>query len=147
MAWTNDIDWLDGETISELKLDQMVQNIEYVKDYIVPSGGIIIWSGSAGSIPSGWYLCDGNNGTPNLVDRFVVGAGSTYAVGATGGATTHLHAVDIQSGNESDTASVTDDGDDQTTIADNNHHHHVQGNTASASSLPPYYALCYIMKA
>jgi microcystin-dependent protein len=44
-----------------------------------------MWSGSIGSIPSGWFLCNGLNGTPDLRDRFVVGAGSTYAVGATGG--------------------------------------------------------------
>jgi hypothetical protein len=50
-----------------------------------PSGGIIIWSGASTAIPSGWYLCDGANGTPDLRDRFIVGAGSTYAVGATGG--------------------------------------------------------------
>ncbi len=52
---------------------------------LFPSGGIILWSGSIASIPSGWLLCDGTNGTPNLRDRFVVGAGSTYAVGAVGG--------------------------------------------------------------
>jgi hypothetical protein len=51
----------------------------------IPSGGIIIWSGSTGSIPSGWLLCDGTNGTPDLRDRFIVGAGNTYAVNATGG--------------------------------------------------------------
>jgi len=50
-----------------------------------PSGGIIMWSGSIASIPSGWYLCDGNNGTPNLKDRMVIGAGNLYAVNATGG--------------------------------------------------------------
>ena len=50
-----------------------------------PSGGIIMWSGSIGSIPSGWLICDGTNGTPDLRNRFVVGAGSTYAVNATGG--------------------------------------------------------------
>jgi len=53
-----------------------------------PSGGIIIWSGSSASIPSGWLLCDGSSSTPDLRDRFVVGAGSTYAVGATGGTNT-----------------------------------------------------------
>ena len=53
----------------------------------VPSGGIIMWSGSIGSIPSGYVLCDGQNGTPNLKDSFVVGAGNTYAVGNTGGFT------------------------------------------------------------
>ena len=54
----------------------------------IPTGGIILWSGSTASIPAGWYLCNGANGTPNLQDRFVVGAGSSYAVGGTGGATT-----------------------------------------------------------
>ena len=53
---------------------------------IVPSGGIIMWSGAATAIPTGWRLCNGANGTPDLRDRFVVGAGGSYTVGATGGA-------------------------------------------------------------
>jgi hypothetical protein len=53
----------------------------------VPSGGIIMWSGSIGSIPAGYNLCNGQNGTPNLQDSFVVGSGNTYAVGNTGGFT------------------------------------------------------------
>ena len=56
-----------------------------------PTGGIIMWSGAIVDIPAGWYLCDGNNGTPNLVDKFVVGAGGTYAKGATGGSGSHNH--------------------------------------------------------
>jgi hypothetical protein len=44
-----------------------------------------MWSGSIASIPLGWRLCDGGGGTPDLRDRFIVGAGSTYAVNATGG--------------------------------------------------------------
>ena len=56
----------------------------------VPSGAIIMWSGSIGSIPAGYYICDGNNGTPDLRDRFVVGAGNTYAVGNTGGFTSSV---------------------------------------------------------
>jgi len=61
-----------------------------------PTGGIIMWSGSIASVPSGWALCDGSNGTPDLRNRFVVGAGSTYAVAATGGsadaiAVSHTH--------------------------------------------------------
>jgi microcystin-dependent protein len=51
----------------------------------IPVGLITMWSGSIVSIPSGWALCNGTLGTPDLRDRFVVGAGSTYAVGATGG--------------------------------------------------------------
>ena len=49
------------------------------------SGMIILWSGAANNIPSGFVLCDGNNSTPNLTDRFVVGAGAAYGVGASGG--------------------------------------------------------------
>jgi hypothetical protein len=51
----------------------------------VPSGGIIMWSGTTTSVPSGYYLCDGTNGTPNLLDRFVVGAGNLYTVNVSGG--------------------------------------------------------------
>lgn len=54
-------------------------------DQRVPVGGIIMWSGALAAIPLGWLLCNGLNGTPNLQDRFVIGAGSAYAVGATGG--------------------------------------------------------------
>ena len=49
----------------------------------IPSGCIIIWSGSISTIPSGYYLCNGSNGTPDLRDKFVVGAGNSYVVGAT----------------------------------------------------------------
>jgi len=73
----------------------------------IPAGLISMWSGSIGSIPSGWYLCDGSNGTPNLTDRFVVGAGSTYAVNGTGGVTS----VTLTTNNlpaHTHTATVTD---------------------------------------
>jgi len=64
----------------------------------IPSGGIFLWSGSIGSIPAGYVLCNGSNGTPDLRDRFVIGAGSTYAVNATGGSTdaivvSHTHTI------------------------------------------------------
>lgn len=49
----------------------------------VPSGSICIWSGSVASIPSGYYLCNGSNGTPNLLNKFIVAAGGTYSKGAT----------------------------------------------------------------
>ena len=54
----------------------------------VPSGGIIIWSGAANAIPSGWYLCNGSNGTPNLSGKFVVGYSASdndFDVGDNGG--------------------------------------------------------------
>lgn len=57
----------------------------FVGNGTIPIGGIIMWSGAIAEIPTGWALCDGTNGTPNLLDRFIVGAGSGYAVAATGG--------------------------------------------------------------
>ena len=57
---------------------------------IIPIGGIIMWSGTDGDVPSNWALCNGSNGTPNLVDRFIVGRGNDYSSGATGGST---HAI------------------------------------------------------
>ena len=51
----------------------------------VPSGGIIIWSGLSTAIPTGYILCNGTNGTPNLQNSFVVGAGNNFATNATGG--------------------------------------------------------------
>jgi len=58
------------------------------EDLRAPKGVIIKWSGAIVDIPTGWGLCDGTNGTIDLTDRFVVGAGNTYVVGATGGANT-----------------------------------------------------------
>lgn len=52
----------------------------------VPAGVIVLWSGSEDNIPTGWALCNGQNGAPDLRDRFVVGAGFSYAVDETGGA-------------------------------------------------------------
>jgi len=52
---------------------------------IVPDNSVILFSGAINTIPSGWQLCDGTNTHPNLKNKFVVGAGDTYAVGATGG--------------------------------------------------------------
>ena len=51
----------------------------------IPSGIIAMWSGPHTNIPDGWFLCDGQNGTPDLRNRFIVGAGTSYDVGDTGG--------------------------------------------------------------
>lgn len=61
---------------------------QYVK---AARGMIIMWYGSTASIPAGWALCNGANGTPNLIDRFIVGAGSSYGLGSVGGAATVSH--------------------------------------------------------
>ena len=76
----------------------------------IPSGVIVMWSGSIAAIPSGWYLCDGNNSTPNLQDKFIVGAGSSYAVAGTGGskdAVVVSHSHSASTGSASLTGSIT----------------------------------------
>jgi hypothetical protein len=137
----------------------------------VPQGGIIIWSGSVGAVPTGWLLCDGTNGTPNLRDRFIVGAGSTYSVNSTGGsadavvvAHTHTGTTD-SNGTHSHTAEIGDfeemggkigagggtPGLQYSTNTAGAHTHTFTTGTSGVSgtnaNLPPYYALAYIMKA
>jgi microcystin-dependent protein len=138
---------------------------------LVPSGCILMWSGSIASIPSGWLLCNGSNGTPDLRNRFVVGAGSTYAVNATGGSADAIVVSHTHS------ATVTDPGHSHTVytpadnyigvgyvVTGNNQSNPLNTNTSSATTgisvgisttgssgtnanLPPYFALAYIMKA
>ena len=62
--------------------------LQHMENHLVPPGAIIMWSGSINDIPVGWALCDGSNGTPDLRDRFIVGAGGSYNVGNTGGSDT-----------------------------------------------------------
>ncbi len=82
----------------------------------IPSGGIIMWHGSADDIPEGWALCDGENGTPDLRDRFIVGAGNAYTAKDTGGVkeNTLSHTHTISSENLAAGAA-------------GNHNHYVQG--------------------
>jgi hypothetical protein len=72
----------------------------------VPSGCILVWSGAVGAIPSGFLICDGTNGTPDLRDRFVIGAGLSYSVGQTGGSAdaivvSHTHPYSGTTGGQS----------------------------------------------
>jgi microcystin-dependent protein len=85
--------------------------VQAISGATIPAGLISMWSGSIGSIPSGWYLCDGSNGTPNLTDRFIVGAGSTYAVNGAGGATSvTLTTNNLPAHTHTATSTVTDPG-------------------------------------
>ena len=118
----------------------------------LPSGAIILWSGAVNAIPTGYVLCNGQNSTPNLIDRFVVGAGSVYAVGATGGAATHtlteaempahVHHFLIQNGSNVPMGYAQSANGTNIGWAGTNS----KGSSAAHNNLPPYYALCYIMK-
>ena len=164
----------------------------------IPSGIITMWSGASNAIPAGWFLCDGDNNTPDLRNRFIVGAGDKYGVGDTGGsenvtlitnqipahshghtfrvsmsgmscsrAGDHVHslnniAVTAKIPYNSSSSSMDGgarNGSSATTSSSGGHTHTITGSGSLSGSIsnagggqshenrPPYYALCFIMKA
>ena len=122
----------------------------------IPSGVIAMWSGAIVAIPSGWVICDGTNSTPDLRDRFVIGAGTTHAVDDTGGSTstagatlsiaqlaahTHTYSNNPATSEGGDNASQSALQSTATTGSTGGGATHTHTGT-----LPPYYALAYIMK-
>lgn len=107
-------------------------------------GIIVLWDGALVDIPAGWQLCDGTNGTPDLRNRFVVGAGDTYAVDDNGGATTHTHTFTGDGHGHDIPANI--DINAGANYADGTTQNPATGTTDAGSSLPPYYALAYIQK-
>ena len=137
------------------------------------AGMIMLWSGSSATIPSGWLLCDGSSSTPDLRNRFVVGATSTYAVGATGGSADaivvshthsatstvsdpgHSHSARLNGGYDGGTPSGLSQSPTNAGTASVNAAFtgisvstsiSTSGSSGTNANLPPYYALCYIMK-
>jgi len=126
---------------------------------IAPVGCILLWSGAKNNIPNGWALCDGNNGTPDLRDRFVVGAGGNYNVGDTGGEASHkLTESEMPSHRHSFSfkgADLKGSWDNDNYFFDRSEHYPNNSNTGYTDytggnqpheNRPPFYALCYIMR-
>ena len=131
----------------------------------IPVGCIIMWGGSVATIPAGYLLCNGAYGTPDLTDRFVMGAGNTYAPAAAGGSkdaivASHTHSIDDAghahkwgtpiiinraAGTAGEHTGTGSTGYDTSTVFTG-----ISIVTAGVSptnaNLPPYYALCYIIK-
>ena len=117
----------------------------------IPSGAIMMWHGTNANIPTGFVLCDGNNGTPDLTDRFVLGRSASSNSGANGGSSTitlaegnlptHTHSVDITtggatagtpSGNISNSGNHSHDGSSMSAGAGGDHSHNFNHNTGNA---------------
>ena len=144
-----------GKADTGANLSTFTNDTNYITLAQVPTsfvtGMILMFTGS--TAPSGWAFCDGNNGTPDLRDRFIVGAGSTYNVAATGGAATHTlteaempahnHHVYLATDSNTPYGSVYASGNNnaQGAVATT-----TKGSGNAHNNLPPYYSLCYIMK-
>lgn len=171
----------EGGDLSQAAVELLVNS---VLGQLFPPGMIILWAGSTGSIPDGWALCNGSNGTPDLRSRFVVGAGGAYSVAATGGATSvtsgnggshnhggvtgdhtlttdeipsHFHSLgsvtvrDRGAGGVIDGTGVYASGaaDTEATGGGDPHGHTIPtqtDHTHTVATVPPYYALAYIMR-
>jgi len=132
---------------------------------LVPSGIICMWSGSISTIPNGWLLCDGTNGTPDLRSRFIIGASlnkpsnkTLFSVGNNGGNESitltesnlppHSHSVSLDRPTLAHNCwkngrcagpKLVDDGTWSGSTS-------VTGLGLPFNNLPPYYALAFIMK-
>ncbi|MBI5409164.1 MAG: hypothetical protein HZA14_07350 [Nitrospirae bacterium] len=142
----------DSEMTPQTRLTSVPYAMTAENVVSIPRGVIVMWSGSIASIPSGWALCDGANGTPDLRDRFIVGAGNSYSVSATGGEAMHTLTIAEMpphthsyrwwnawyfSGSSELAAKGSYDDNAQTGSTGGGQPH---------NNLPPYYALAYIMK-
>lgn len=110
-------------------------------------GMIMLWHGSVASIPSGWHMCNGEMGTPDLTNRFIRCAESDTVFptpGAIGGSNVHTHSFagdghthDIEGGTS---LAAGEDFNPLTSVDP------AVGITDSETNVPMYYTLCYIMK-
>lgn len=135
------------------KITNIKTNITALQD-AMPVGSIIMYNGKAEEIPSGWAICDGTNGTPNLIDRFILA--STYCGGMGGKSQVtlsvsqlppHRHKVAKCWYDKSDNAN-----DRQVVRWDESYDTNSQVWTGETGLglpidiMPPYYRLIYIMK-
>lgn len=90
-TWGNklngDMDLIDQfATETRADIEALKDRLDAAEPFLTVAGIITMWSGAENAVPTGWALCDGTNGTPNLRDKFVVSSGPTRPVGSTGGA-------------------------------------------------------------
>jgi hypothetical protein len=108
-----------------------------------------MWTGSLAEIPSGWALCDGSEGTPDLRNRFIRGTAAGEDPGSVGGGSSHTHVVDppaLITGTVSSTVSAEPGG---LSIPCLMHTHNLDlapFSSGAATTLPPYTKVAFIMK-
>ena len=144
----------------------------FVRD-VLPAGVIVAWSGSVANIPVGWQLCDGTAGAPDLRSKFILGAGSAYPVGAAGGSkdsvlVSHTHTATVTdpghthdytftvydevgsgnlvAGSDGPPVDGTFNGTTASRATGVTVANSTEGVSGTDANLPPYLALCWIVK-
>lgn len=147
---TNAFD-LDDE--SKLATAKSVKLLNDKVNNILPAGIIVTWSGSMSTIPFGYALCDGQDGRPDLRDKFILGAGLNYPIGSVGGEKAHTLTISEMPRHRFQVANVpfgqnysagsggSRNSVDATTIFTN-----YLGDDVPHNNMPPYYSLAYIIK-
>ena len=154
-------------TVSQLTVNGAATASSFVGNGTIPVGGIIMWSGT--TAPTGWALCNGSNGTPDLRDRFIVSSGNTYNIGDTGGANSvtlteaqmpsHSHAASDRGHTHPEKSGIPNRGtsggggrdgcseiDRTTGIGYADIVVSPSGEGQAHENRPPYYALAFIMR-
>jgi len=168
-----DNDFTYNPSTNTLKVGNIIDSSGNASAFV--TGMIILWYGNTGNIPGGWVLCDGNNSTPDLRDRFVIGAGSAdHTPGSTGGSNSitlseanlpsHRHFVvsnDLGGQNRTNSNVSANNQVRKGTGAGNLYESYNLASTGGSASAgrssavgsgtaidnkPAYHALCYIMK-
>ena len=119
---------LPKEAIADNELEATQLSSNLVNSF-VPIGGIIMWSGTIAEAEAltNWKICDGQNGTPDLRDRFVLGVGSSTA--------TSTASVDDTGGNNSITLTEGQMPSHNHNITDNGHSHTINNHTHPSGTL------------
>lgn len=156
-----------GESCYEASQFPTMTTIEEMTPHLMPKGAIVMWSGATDAIPTGWALCNGDKGTPNLSGRFIVGVGKSsngetdYKLNKTGGKEKvllkanecalpeHRHGLDPQTIKYGGTKTVTvatTFGTEDSSGTEYSNEYEKQLADSPHENLPPYYVLAYIMK-
>jgi hypothetical protein len=156
---------MTGALYMKSEIDSLVAGVS------IPSGVILMWSGTLANIPSGWKLCDGSEGTPDLREKFLMGARAGQNPGTTGGAvnkttaghvhaqTVHAHSVTLSGNTNPDAttggnitgASLSQTGHSHAVTLSGNTNNSAVADTGTktdsiADIRPPYYEIAFIMK-
>jgi len=131
----------------KIYLDPLADTAKVLASY--PKGTILPFAGPVANVPGGWHLCDGHNGTVNLMSRVPFGAETDAQLGqATEGSLTHHHSFSGRTARPDgvDNTHVHQQDNDPLTVKGVDHTHSFGGNTSDESSLPPVTRVYFIQK-